>query len=89
VVVAPHNSSHSLKVKRANGVPSLPKLESSWIEFDFFARCLVAFVLSSLCEDGVGGFLMLGYQKSSPTHPILTQLRTAVMAPENFTHTIS
>jgi hypothetical protein len=54
----------------------------------FFVRWLEA-LLSSLCEDGVGGFLMLEYQKLSPTHPDLTQLRTAVMVPENFTHTRS
>jgi hypothetical protein len=32
---------------------------------------------------------MLEYQKSSPTHPILTQLRTAVMVVGNFTRTLS
>ena len=38
-------------------------------------------LLSSLCEDGVGGFLMLEYQKSSPTHPILTAQRSVPKKP--------
>jgi hypothetical protein len=37
-------------------------------------------LLGSLGEGEVGGFLILEYQKSSPTHLTLTQLRTAVLA---------
>ena len=48
------------------------------IEFaEFFA------LLSSLGEDVVGGFLILAYQKSSPTHHTLTQLRTVILAVRN------
>jgi hypothetical protein len=54
------------------------------IEFaEFFA------LLSSLGEDVVGGFLILEYQKSSPTHHTLTQLRTEVLVLGNFPHTQS
>jgi hypothetical protein len=41
-------------------------------------------LLSSLGEGVVDGFLILEYQKSSPTHHTLTQLRTAGLAIRNF-----
>jgi len=43
-------------------------------------------LLSSLGEGEVGGFLILEYQKSSPTHLTLTQLRTAVLVFRSFPH---
>ncbi|MCE2856155.1 MAG: hypothetical protein LW705_00815 [Comamonadaceae bacterium] len=46
-------------------------------------------LLSSLGEGVVGGFLILEYQKSSPTHHTLTQLRTEVLVLGNFPHTQS
>jgi hypothetical protein len=45
---------------------------------------VVDFLLSSLGEDGLGGRLMLEYQKSLPAQSILTQLRTAVMVLGSF-----
>jgi hypothetical protein len=41
-------------------------------------------VLSSLGEGVVDGLLILEYQKSSPTHHTLTQLRKAVLVLKNF-----
>ena len=47
------------------------------------------FLLSSLGEGVVGGFLILEYQKSSPTHHTLTQLRKVVLVLGNGLHTKS
>jgi hypothetical protein len=41
-------------------------------------------LLSSLGEGVVGGFLILEYQKSAPTHHTLTQLRTVELVVRNF-----
>ena len=46
-------------------------------------------LLSSLGEGVVGGFLILEYQKSSPTHHTLTQLRKVVLVLGNGLHTKS
>jgi len=44
-------------------------------------------LLCSLGEGMVGGFLILEYQKSSPTHHTLTQLRKVVLAIRNVPRT--
>jgi hypothetical protein len=46
-------------------------------------------LLSSLGEGVVGGFLILAYQKSSPTHHTLTPLRKVVLIVGNVLHTKS
>jgi hypothetical protein len=52
----------------------------------FFIIGLWLSLLGSLGEDEVGGFLILEYQKSSPTHLTLTQLRKAVLTVRDFPH---
>jgi hypothetical protein len=46
-------------------------------------------LLSPLGEGVVGGFLILAYQKSSPTHHTLTQLRKVVLVLRNGLYTKS
>jgi hypothetical protein len=50
----------------------------------FFIFGLWLSLLGSLGEGEVSGFLILEYQKSSPTHLTLTQLRKVVLAVGNF-----
>jgi hypothetical protein len=52
----------------------------------FFIIGLWLSLLGSLGEGEVDGFLILEYQKSSPTHLTLTQLRTAVLVFRSFPH---
>ena len=44
-----HNLSHSLRVKLANGVPSLPKLESSLIKLGIRIACVLVLVSLTGC----------------------------------------
>ena len=67
-------------------VNSLAKLRG----YFFGLACLHCIaLLSSLGEGVVGGFLILEYQKSSPTHHTLTQLRTVELVIRNYPHTQS
>jgi hypothetical protein len=52
----------------------------------FFIFGLWLSLLGSLGEGEVGRFLILEYQKSSPTLLTLTQLRTAVLVFRSFPH---
>ena len=58
--------------------PSPPGLVASLFCGAIFLLSVLS-VLSSLGEGVVDGLLILEYQKSSPTHHTLTQLRKAVL----------
>jgi hypothetical protein len=63
--------------------PSPPGLVASLFCGAIFLLSVLS-VLSSLGEGVVDGLLILEYQKSSPTHHTLTQLRKAVLVLKNF-----
>ena len=65
--------------------PSPPGLVASL----FCGAIFLLSVLRSLGEGVVDGLLILEYQKSSPTHHTLTQLRTAVLVVRHFPPTTS